>query len=32
MGRFVPAIDIKEDEKEYTIKAELPGMDEKMWR
>jgi len=29
MGRFVPAIDIKEDEKEYTIKAELPGMDEK---
>ncbi len=29
VGRFVPAIDIKEGEKEYTIKAELPGMDEK---
>lgn len=28
-GRFTPAIDIKEDEKEYTVKVELPGMDEK---
>ena len=26
---FSPAIDVKQDEKEVTVKAELPGMDEK---
>jgi HSP20 family protein len=26
---FVPSVDVKEDEKEVTVKAELPGMDEK---
>ncbi|MFP4070957.1 MAG: Hsp20/alpha crystallin family protein [Desulfovibrionales bacterium] len=27
--RMVPAVDVSEDEKEYRIKAELPGMDPK---
>ncbi|MDI9570758.1 MAG: Hsp20/alpha crystallin family protein [Pseudomonadota bacterium] len=27
--RFVPSLDIRENDKEITIKAELPGMDEK---
>src|SRR5690606_23896164 len=26
---FVPAMDIKEDQKSYTVTAELPGMEEK---
>jgi HSP20 family protein len=28
-GAFSPSIDVKEDEKELLIKAELPGLDEK---
>jgi HSP20 family protein len=28
-GVFTPSIDVREDEKEVTVKAELPGMDEK---
>ncbi|HAJ25701.1 MAG TPA: molecular chaperone [Syntrophus sp. (in: bacteria)] len=28
-GAFSPSIDIKENEKEITVKAELPGLDEK---
>ncbi|MCX7816311.1 MAG: Hsp20/alpha crystallin family protein [Syntrophales bacterium] len=27
-GRFVPSIDVREDEKEFVVQAELPGMDE----
>ncbi len=26
---FTPSVDVREDEKEVTVKAELPGMDEK---
>jgi HSP20 family protein len=29
LGAFSPTVDMKEGEKELTIKAELPGMDEK---
>ena len=29
LNRFVPSLDIRENDKELTIKAELPGMDEK---
>ncbi|MBN1366202.1 MAG: Hsp20/alpha crystallin family protein [Syntrophaceae bacterium] len=29
LGVFSPSIDVKENEKEFTIKAELPGVDEK---
>ena len=29
LNRFVPSLDIRENDKEVTIKAELPGMDEK---
>jgi HSP20 family protein len=28
-GSFSPSVDVREDEKEVTVKAELPGMDEK---
>lgn len=28
-GAFMPSVDVREDEKEVTVKAELPGMDEK---
>jgi len=28
-GIFSPSIDVKENDKEFTIKAELPGVDEK---
>lgn len=28
-GGFMPSIDVKESEKEFTIRAELPGVDEK---
>jgi HSP20 family protein len=28
-GTFMPSIDVKENEKEYIIKAELPGVEEK---
>jgi len=28
-GSFTPSIDVKENDKEYIIKAELPGVDEK---
>lgn len=28
-GIFMPSVDVKEDDKEITVKAELPGMDEK---
>jgi len=28
-GTFSPSIDIKESEKDFTIRAELPGVDEK---
>jgi len=29
LNRFVPSLDVIENDKEFTIKAELPGMDEK---
>ncbi len=29
LGKFSPSIDVKEDEKEITVTAELPGLDEK---
>ena len=29
MGMFTPSIDVKENEKEFIIKAELPGVEEK---
>jgi len=29
VGSFVPSIDVKESEKDFTIRAELPGVDEK---
>lgn len=29
LGSFIPSVDVKEDNKEITVKAELPGMDEK---
>ena len=29
LGGFSPSIDLKEDDKEVSIKAELPGIDEK---
>jgi HSP20 family protein len=29
LGRFSPSIDVQEDDKEYVVKVELPGMDEK---
>ncbi|HOF05632.1 MAG TPA: Hsp20/alpha crystallin family protein [Syntrophales bacterium] len=29
LNRFVPSLDVRENDKEVTIKAELPGMDEK---
>ncbi len=29
LGAFSPSIDVREDEKEVTVKAELPGMEEK---
>jgi len=29
MGSFSPSVDVKENEKEFIIKAELPGVDEK---
>jgi len=29
LSRFVPSLDVRENDKELTIKAELPGMDEK---
>jgi HSP20 family protein len=29
LGSFTPSVDVKEDEKEFIIKAELPGVDEK---
>ena len=29
MGIFTPSIDVKENEKEFIIKAELPGVEEK---
>ncbi len=28
-GTFYPSVDVREDEKEVSVKAELPGMDEK---
>jgi len=28
-GAFTPSVDVREDEKEVTVKAELPGMEEK---
>ena len=28
-GSFSPSVDVREDEKEVTVRAELPGMDEK---
>lgn len=28
-GDFIPAMDIKEDQKSYTVAAELPGLEEK---
>jgi HSP20 family protein len=28
-GTFMPSVDVKEDDREITVKAELPGMDEK---
>ncbi|MHB8908517.1 MAG: Hsp20/alpha crystallin family protein [Syntrophales bacterium] len=28
-GTFSPSVDVREDEKKVTVKAELPGMDEK---
>jgi len=28
-GEFLPSIDVREDEKEISVKAELPGMEEK---
>lgn len=28
-GAFSPSVDVREDEKQVTVKAELPGMDEK---
>lgn len=28
-GAFYPSVDVREDEKEVTVRAELPGMDEK---
>jgi HSP20 family protein len=28
-GAFMPSIDVKESEKDFTIRAELPGVDEK---
>ncbi len=29
VGAFVPSVDVKESDKDFTIYAELPGMDEK---
>jgi len=29
IGEFTPSIDVKENDKEYLIKAELPGVEEK---
>jgi HSP20 family protein len=29
IGGFVPSVDVKENEKEFVIKAELPGVEEK---
>ena len=29
VGAFGPPVDVREDEKEVTVKAELPGMEEK---
>jgi HSP20 family protein len=29
MGMFTPSVDVKENEKEFIIKAELPGVEEK---
>lgn len=29
LGAFSPSVDVRDDEKEVTVKAELPGMDEK---
>ena len=29
MGMFSPSVDVKENEKEFVIKAELPGVEEK---
>jgi HSP20 family protein len=29
METFIPSIDMREDEKEVVVKAELPGMNEK---
>ncbi|MHB8136808.1 MAG: Hsp20/alpha crystallin family protein [Smithellaceae bacterium] len=28
-GAFMPSIDVKESEKDFTVRAELPGVDEK---
>lgn len=28
-GRFTPAVDVSESDKEFTVTAELPGLDEK---